>query len=739
MMKKLSLITFILLMAMNLFSQTTQTQVKDLVSKMTLEEKVGQMTQVTFDVIGKPENENDGFPVDMKKLETAILTYHVGSILNTPYNKAQTVETWNKIISAVQDVSKKTRLQIPVLYGIDAIHGTTYTRGGTLFPQAINMGATFNPELSRAAGAVTAREMKASGMTWNFYPVLDIGRQPLWSRFWETYGEDVHVAAVHGTAYIDGHQGSDYSKPDKAPTCMKHYTGYGFPLNGKDRTPAWIGEKTLREIYLPSFEAAIKAGSPTIMINSGEIDGIPGHANYHLLTEILRDELKFEGIAVSDWEDIVRLYARDKVAASPEEAVKMAVMAGVDMSMVPYNFSFYDILLKLAKNGDVPMSRIDEAVSRILKVKIESGLLRDPYPQKQLISQFANKEATELNLAAARESIVLAKNENQVLPLKKDAKILVTGPTANLLQVLNGGWTVTWQGDDEPLYPQEKQTVLEAVQAASNGSVTYVEGTTFNQAVNIQEAVTKAASADVILLCLGEKAYCETPGNIENLTLDQAQLDLASALFATGKPVVLVLLEGRPRVITPIAEKAQAVVVAMRPGMEGAVALADILFGNYNPDAKLPFSYPRNTNGFSTYDYKPLEVYDGNVVNPLYPFGQGLSYTTFELSGLTLGKKEIKPGEGLEVSVTVKNTGTRAGKESVLIYLNDQAAQVSRPVKQLKAFKKIALAPGESQVVKFKLTDADFSYIGLKNHRIVEPGKFTVFSGTLKDEFTLLP
>jgi len=738
-MKKRTLSLLSLALFMNVFAQSSDEKVKTLLDKMTLEEKVGQMTQVTFDVIAKPEAENDGFPVDMKKLETAIVQYHVGSILNTPYNKAQSLETWNKIITAVQDVSKKTRLQIPVIYGIDAIHGTTYTRGGTLFPQAINIGASFNPELSKIAGAITAREMKASGMTWNFYPVLDIGRQPLWSRFWETYGEDVHVAATHGVAYIHGHQGDDYSKAEFAPTCMKHYTGYGYPLNGKDRTPAWIGEKTLREIYLPSFEAAVKAGSPTVMINSGEIDGVPGHANYHLLTEILRGELQFKGIAVSDWEDIVRLYSRDKVADSPEQAVKMAVMAGVDMSMVPYNFSFFDILVKLVKNGEVPMSRIDEAVSRILKVKIESGLLADPYPKKELIKLFANEDATAQNLAAARETIVLAKNANNLLPLSKSANILVTGPTANLLQVLNGGWTVTWQGDEENLYPQEKLTVLEALKATSKGKVTYVEGTTFTNPVNIEEAVKQAASNDVIVLCLGEKAYCETPGNIENLILDEAQLDLAEAMLKTGKPVVLILLEGRPRVVTQIAEKSSAVVVAMRPGMEGAIALTDILFGDYNPDAKLPFSYPRNPNGFSTYDYKPLEVYDGMVINPLYTFGHGLSYTTFETSGLKLSKKEIKAGEGLEVKVTVKNTGKIAGKEAVLIYLNDNAAQVSRPVKQLKSFQKVFLKPGESKELTFNLTDADFSYIGLQNKRIIEPGKFTVFTGSMTDSFTLLP
>ncbi len=712
-------------------------KVKALLKEMTLEEKIGQMTQVTFQVISVPEKDNKGFPVDMNKLETAIVDYHAGSILNTPYDKTQSLDTWIKVITAVQDTAKKTRLKIPVLYGIDAIHGATYTQGSTLFPQAISMAATFNRELSWKEGEITAWEVRACGIPWNFCPVMDIGRQPLWSRFWETCGEDVYLASEMGKAYIEGQQGDNYGSPDKCATCLKHYMGYGFPINGKDRTPAWISERMIREYFLPTFEEGVKAGSPTVMVNSAEVDGIPGHANYHYLTEILKGELKFEGFAVSDWEDIKRLYTRDKLASSPKEAVKMAVMAGVDMSMVPFDFTFYDLLLELVKDGEVPVERIDDAVSRILKVKYQTGIFENPYPDSSMTKKFATEESEKINLQSARESIVLAKNEGNILPLKKNSKILVTGPTANLLHVLNGGWTVTWQGDDESLYPKDKLTVLKAIEKKCEGKVTYIEGSTFDKESDMEKAVKGAENSDVILVCLGEKAYCETPGSIENLTLDKAQIKLAKAMIKTGKPVIILLLEGRPRVITEIAEDASAVIIGMRPGMEGGRAIADIIFGDYNPDGKLPFTYPRNPNGITLYDYKPIENFDANKYNPLYPFGHGLSYTTFEISGLTLDKKTVKKGEAVKATVTVKNTGNLAGKETVLMYLNDAAAQVSRPNKQLKGFEKVCLNPGESKNITFEITPHAMSFIGLENKRIIEEGEFKVIVGNMEENFVL--
>jgi beta-glucosidase len=713
-------------------SEAVEDKVEELLSAMTLEEKVGQMTQIDFSVVGTPEAKGDEPPIDRARLDDAVLNHHVGSIFNaplTPDNRALPVETWRKITAAIREAASRTRLKIPVIQGIDAIHGATYTQGATLFPQAINMAATFNPELSVKEGEITAREVRASGLQWNFSPVMDIGRQPLWPRLWETYGEDVHLASVMGAAYIKGHQGDDFSAPDKLPTCLKHYVGYSFPINGKDRTPAWIGERMLREYFLPTFEAGVQAGSPAVMVNSSEVDGIPGHANYQYLTTILRGELGFKGIAVSDWEDIKRLYTRDRLAASPKEAVKIAVMAGVDMSMVPFDFTFYDLLIELVRAGEVPMSRIDEAVSRILTVKLQAGLFDFDRPALPVAGNFATSEALAANRQAARESIVLAKNDNHILPLKKDARLLVAGPTANLLSVLNGGWTITWQGDNESLYPQDKLTVLEALQKKSTGKVTYVGGRAFNDPIDIGKVVAEAKNHDYVLLALGEKPYTETPGNIDSLMLDQAQIDLANAAIATGKPVILLMLGGRPRVITAIVDQVPGVILGFLPGMEGGEAIADIIYGDYNPNGKLPISYPRNTNDITPYDHKPIEAYEPNAYRPLYPFGHGLSYTTFETRGLKVENARVSLHDNIVVHVNVKNTGPMKGKETVLLYLNDVAASVTRPVRQLKAFRKVELEPGQEQSLSFTLTPRDLSFIGVDMKRIVEPGEFKVMVG----------
>ncbi|MGZ4959421.1 MAG: glycoside hydrolase family 3 N-terminal domain-containing protein [Methylomonas sp.] len=722
-------------------NEVIENKVQTLLSQMTLEEKVGQMTQIDFSVVSVVNGQDAENPIDQAKLEEAILNRHVGSILNaptTPNNKAQPIEKWRKITQTVRDTAAKTRLKIPVIYGIDAIHGATYTQNSVLFPQAISMAATFNTDLSFKEGEITAREVKASGLDWNFSPVMDIGRQPLWPRLWETYGEDVHLASEMGGAYIKGHQGDDFSAADKAPTCLKHYVGYSYPLNGKDRTPAWIGERALREYFLPSFQAGVLAGAPTVMINSSEVDGIPGHANYQYLTTILRGEMGFKGFTVSDWEDIIRLHTRDRMAASPREAVKIAVMAGVDMSMVPFDFSFYDLLLELARTGEVPMSRIDEAVSRILRVKYQSGLFDRREPDLPGEGNFVTAEAVETNKQAAREAIVLAKNDNHILPLSKKASILVTGPAANLLSVMNGGWTITWQGDSEELYPKDKSTPLQAIRQKTSGKVTYVGGQRFTDEINIEQAVTEARNHDVVILALGEKPYTETMGNIETLNLDPVQLQLARAIFEIGKPVVLMTFGGRPRIITEIAERAQAVVLGFLPGMEGGLAMADILFGDVNPSGKLPISYPRNTNDIVSYDYKPIELYENNKYRPLFPFGYGLSYTTFETSGLRLGRDKIELGESIEISVDVKNTGKMTGKEVVMVYLNDVAASVTRPARQLKAFKKVELKPGEKQTLAFTLTAKDMSFIGVDMKRIVEPGEFKVMVGNETVHFNVV-
>ncbi|MEQ1529026.1 MAG: glycoside hydrolase family 3 N-terminal domain-containing protein [Methylococcales bacterium] len=712
-------------------------KVAKLLQSMTLEEKVGQMTQIDFSVVAaEQQNQN---PIDAAKLDDAILAHHVGSILNTPStpkNLAQTTDTWRQIQQDIQATAAKSRLKIPVLYGIDAIHGATYTQNSVLFPQAINMAATFNTDLSFKEGEITAREVRSSAIPWNFSPVMDLGRQPLWPRLWETYGEDVHLATELGTAFIKGHQGDDFSAADKAATCLKHYVGYSLPFNGKDRTPAWLGERMLREYFLPTFAAGIAAGAPTVMVNSAEVDGIPGHANHYYLNTILRDELGFKGFTVSDWQDIQRLYSRDKMAASEKEAVKMAVMAGIDMSMVPFDFSFYDLLLELAKTGEVPMARIDEAVTRILTVKYQTGLF-DPKPLLPVADNFATEAATAINRQAARESIVLAKNANNILPLKKDSHILVTGPTADLLSVMNGGWTITWQGDEESLYPKDKPTLLTAIQKKTSGQVTFIGSKNFSDKIDVQQVLEQVANHDVVILSLGEKPYTETMGNIPSLQLNQDQLDLAHAVLATGKPVILITFGGRPRIITSIADKAQAVILGFLPGMEGGEAVADILFGDYNPNGKLPISYPRDTNDIVWYDHKPMENFELNTYNPLYPFGHGLSYTSFATSNLSVEKNQVRMAENINISVKVSNTGARTGKETVLLYLNDVAASVTRPEKQLKAFKKVELAAGQSEILKFTLTPKDLSFIGVDMKRIVEPGEFKVLVGQETVGFTV--
>ena len=722
----------------NAIKDKVKHRVEELLSKMTLEEKVGQMTQITLEVVSKSEGTvNQKFELDKEKLREAITKYHVGSILNV-YNVAHTVQEWHSIINEIQNVSQnETRMKIPVLYGIDAIHGATYTKGATLFPQALGMASTWNPELVMYEGEITSKQVKACGIPWNFYPVMDIGRQPLWSRLWETYGEDVYLASELGKMYIEGAQGNDLSASDKLATCLKHFVGYSFPLNGKDRTPAWIPERILREYFLPTFEAGIKAGAPTVMVNSSEINGIPTHSNYHLITEILKGELNFKGFVVSDWADINNLYQRDRIASSQREAVKMAVLAGVDMSMVPNDYSFYNHLLALVKDGEVPLSRIDDAVSRILTVKVQLGLFENPYPVEN-DSSLSNDKYNQICLDAAHQSVVMVKNQNNILPLPKNKKVLITGPTADKLSVLNGGWTLTWQGNEEKLYPQSYNTIKEAIEETlGESNCTFVEGTSFDQDINSSEALMKAADADYIIVCLGEPAYCETPGNIEDLTLPANQLNLVHKLKQTGKPIILVMIEGRPRVIKDIVDEVDAILISFLPGMEGGDAVRDIIFGMVNPSGKLPITYPDSPNDLMCYDHKPMEEYDQNHYTPQWPFGFGLSYSTFEYSNLKLDKEQITSDQNINVFVEVTNTGSTKGMETVQMYICDLYGSVSRPVKQLKGFEKIELNPGVSKLVSFVITPDDLSFIGRDNKRIIEPGKFEVYIDTLKASFIL--
>jgi beta-glucosidase len=729
-------------------------KIEDLLKRMTLEEKVGQMTQLTIEMIASGKDQN--VKIDPAKLEKAINKYGVGSILNV-YDQALTLDAWHEIITQIQDAAKKTRLGIPVLYGIDTIHGANYIQGATLFPQEIGMAATWNPDLMKRASEIAAMETRAAGIPWSFSPVLDLGRNPLWPRFWETFGEDPYLAKVMGVAFVRGLEGSDVSSDQQVASSLKHYMGYSFPLTGRDRTPAWIPENYLREYFLPTFDAAVKAGARTIMINSGEINGVPGHVNRQILTDMLRTELGFKGFVVSDWEDIKKLVTFWRIAATEKEATRMAIMAGIDMSMVPLDYSFADHLIALVKEGAVPQSRIDEAVRRILRVKFELGLFEKPMPNAALKAKFATAESRQVSLQAAQESLTLLKNQNNVLPLAKTAKVLVTGPTSDSLISLNNGWTYVWQGSEESLYPKDRPTIRKAIETKIGaGNVTFVQGTRIirrpgstsnntptdiDEEIDIAAAVEAARNVDVVVLALGEGSYCETPGNITDLTLGEPQLKLAQAIQATGKPVVLVLVEGRPRIINRIAEGANAILMAYNPSNEGGTAIADVLFGDVNPSGKLPYTYPRTPNGLINYDHKPFETENtafGNMAfNPQFQFGDGLSYTTFTYSDLSVGKQTISANEELPVSVTVTNSGQRAGKEAVLVYVSDLVASISPPGKRLRRFAKINLDPGQSRTLNFKLRAEDLSFIGADNKRTVEPGEFEVRIANLSQRFTL--
>lgn len=736
-------------------------EVEELLAKMTLEEKVGQMAQVTLDVITVGANQfhsAEPLQLDMELVRKALVEYHVGSILNTANNRARTVETWHEVISQLQEVAtKETRLGIPIIYGVDAIHGTTYTAGATFFPQQIGQAATFNRQLVRKGGEITAYETRASGIPWNFSPVLDMGRDPRFPRMWETFGEDVYLTSQLGIELVKGYEGdnNDISDPTRVASCLKHYLGYSVPVSGKDRTPALIPEIELRERHLPAFKAAIDAGAHTVMVNSGIINGVPVHASYELLTKLLKEELGFTGLVVTDWKDIENLHERDKVAQSQKEAVKLAISAGVDMSMIPYNFDFCNYLVELVNEGEVPISRIDDAVRRVLNVKFKLGLFERPVTHYNDYPLFGSEEFEQAAYQTAAESVTLLKNEGSVLPLKKNAKVLVTGPNANSMRALNGGWSYSWQGEKVHEFSQAYSTILNAIEdKIGKGNVVFHEGVRYNndarywvdEVVDIQAAVKAAAGVDYIILALGENSYCEKPGDLHDLSLSENQIALAKALAKTGKPMILVLNEGRPRIIRTIEPDVKAVLQSYLPGNFGGLAVADILFGDVNPSGKLPYTYPLFVNSLVTYDHKPSEhqarmvgVYDYESDFAIqYPFGFGLSYTTFEYSNLTLSSDKLQKNGKLEISVKVKNTGNMEGKEAVLLYTSDLFASVTPDVKRLRGFEKINLKPGEEQTVSFSLTPEDVSFINAQNKRVTEPGEFVVRIAALKAEFTYL-
>jgi beta-glucosidase len=729
-------------------------RVEALLKQMTLDEKIGQMTQLEIGMVSSGQNQT--IQIDPAKLDKAVVQYGVGSLLNVK-DQALPAAKWHEILKQVEAATQRTRLKIPVLYGIDSIHGANYVQGSTLYPQEIGMAATWNPALMRRLAEVTGMETRAAGIPWTFSPVLDLGRQPLWPRFYETFGEDPYLASVMGASFVRGVEGEDISAPNHVAVSLKHYMGYSFPLTGRDRTPAYIPENYLREYWMPPFAAAARAGAHTVMVNSAEINGVPGHINHHVLTDILHGEMNLNGFAVSDWEDIKKLVSQWHVAANEKDATRMAVMAGIDMSMVPSDYSFADIMKQLVRDGSIPQSRVDEAVRRILRVKFDLGLFDRSPVDPSLVANIGRPESRQLSLQAARESMTLLKNTNNLLPLSKSAKVLVTGPTADSLVSLNNGWTYVWQGSEESLYPKDRPTILGAIRnKVGAANVRYVPGTRItrapggssnstptdlNEEVDIQAAADAARGSDAVVLCLGEGSYAETPGNITDLTLPEPQLRLAEAVIAAGKPVVVVLVEGRPRVISRVADRAQSILMAYNPSNEGGQAVADVLFGDYNPSGKLPFTYPRAPNSLINYYHPAFEdestSFGLSALSPQFEFGQGLSYTTFAYSDLRVGQPTMRAGGEMPVSVTVRNTGARAGYETVILYVRDEVASITPPGKRVRRFAKVFLEPGQSRTLNFRLRDDDLSFVNSENRTVAEPGDFTVMAGGLTAKFTL--
>ena len=723
--------------------------IQNWLKKMTLEEKIGQKCEITVDVVTDFPGSKDGFKLSEAMLDTVIGKYKVGSILNVPLSVAQKKEVWAAAIKQIQDKSMK-EIGIPCIYGVDQIHGTTYTLDGTLFPQGINMGAAFNRELTRRGAEISAYETKAGCIPWTYAPVVDLGRDPRWPRMWENYGEDCYVNAEMGVAAIQGFQGTDpnHIGPNHVAACVKHYMGYGVPVSGKDRTPSAIPRTDLRDKHFAPFLAAIKAGALSLMVNSAVDNGMPFHANKELLTDWLKRDLNWDGMIVTDWADINNLCVRDHIAATKKEAIKIAINAGIDMSMVPYEVSFCDYLKELVEEGEVPMSRIDDAVARVLRLKYRLGLFEKPDWDIKAYDKFGSAEFAADALQAAEESEVLLKNEGNILPLAKGKKILLAGPNANSMRCLNGGWSYSWQGHRADDCAQAYNTIYEALcNKYGKENIIYEPGVTYapyendnwweENAPEIEKSVAAAAQADVIIACVGENSYCETPGNMNDLTMSTNQRNLVKALAATGKPVVLVLNQGRPRIINDIEPLAKAVVNVMLPGNYGGDALANLLAGDANFSAKMPFTYPKYINSLATYDYKPCENigqmggnynYDA-VMDVQWPFGFGLSYTTYNYSNLKVDKSQFTADDELVFTVDVTNTGKVAGKESVLLFSKDMVASSTPDNIRLRNFEKIELQPGETQTVTLKLKGSDLAFVGYDGKWRLEQGDFKVKCG----------
>lgn len=726
-----------------------EANIQQWLKKMTLEEKIGQMCEITIDVVTDFEKSRDGFTLSEAMLDTVIGKYKVGSLLNVPLSVAQKKEVWAKAIRQIQEKSMK-EIGIPCIYGVDEIHGTTYTLDGTLFPQGVNMGATFNRALVRRGAEISAYETKASCVPWTYAPVVDLGRDPRWPRMWENYGEDAYLNTVMGVEAVLGFQGRDPNHIGRynVAACVKHYMGYGVPVSGKDRTPSAIPRSELREKHFAPYLAAIRAGALSVMVNSAVDNGMPFHANKELLTDWLKRDLNWDGLIVTDWADINNLCTRDHIAATKKEAIKIAINAGIDMSMVPYETSFCTYLKELVEEGEVPMSRIDDAVARVLRLKYRLGLFDNPYWDIAEYDKFGSPEHAAEALRAAEESEVLLKNDGNLLPLKQGTKILLAGPNANSMRCLNGGWSYSWQGHRADEFAGAYNTIYEALcNKFGKDNITYEPGVTYapykndnwweENPVEIEKAVAAAANADVIIACIGENSYCETPGNLNDLTLSANQRNLVKALAATGKPVILVLNEGRPRIINDIEPLAKAVVHVMLPGNYGGDALANLLAGDVNFSGKLPYTYPKYINSLATYDYKPCENvgqmagnynYDA-VMDVQWPFGFGLSYTSYAYSNLKVDKSSFAPGDVITVSVDVTNTGSVEGKESVLLYSSDLVASSTPDIKRLRGFDKISLKPGETKTVTLKLAADDLAFVGYDGLWRLEKGDFVLACG----------
>jgi len=723
-----------------------EAQVEQTLKKLTLEEKVGQMMELVTDLFGA-NDKNGVFYIDEHKTDSILSRYKIGSILNAPNTCAPTAKQWEKYISQIQKISMK-RIGIPCVFGLDQNHGSTYTQDGTLFPQNINVAATFNREIARRSAEATAYETRAVSVPWTYSPTIDLGRDARWPRIWENFGEDCYLSSEMGKAMVYGFQGEDPNNIDQyhIATSMKHFMGYGVPWTGKDRTPAYISPADLREKHFAPFLAGLQAGALTVMVNSASVNGMPMHANKEILTGWLKEQTGWDGVLVTDWADVNNLYTREMIAKDKKDALRIAINAGIDMIMEPYSCDACGYLIELVKEGKIPMSRIDDACRRVLRMKYRLDLFKNPTQKLKNYPKFGGEEFAKLALEGATESMVLLKNEklqdgNPVLPLAKGKKILLTGPNANQMRCLDGGWSYTWQGHRTDEFAGKYNTIYEAFcNQYGKENVILNQGVTYNEKgkyweenePQIQGAVDAAKDADVIVACIGENSYTETPGNLTDLWLSENQRNLVKELSKTGKPVILVLNEGRPRLIADIEPLAQGIIDILIPGNMGGDALVNLVSGKSNFSGKMPYTYPKEINSLANYDFKKSEevgtmegAYDYNAkITQQWGFGHGLSYTSYQYSNLKVSQSDFRHGDIIKVSVDVKNTGKVAGKESVLLFSSDLIASIVPDGRRLRAFDKIELQPGETKTVTFNLNADDLAFVGYDGKWVLEEGDF---------------